>query len=280
MQIADKRRREAQEKAARSAEDTEEEQKVLNYLSTQAANLRTRTMNPQHGATFANGLVTNGMGATSTIVPGARPNFVNLSNLEQNSLGHGGSSRGSSVGHRRGDSFGGGFSGPLAPASPYETVHSNSLSSLGAGDTRTPDKHMAALRTTLGVDFIDDGPLRGPVLGDQGTRIRDPTQVPLGAGNGPAGAAALPDLLREVQEEQMRLKAQFAQQLEGYGREGSHNMHGDPNGAEKWSAEERRAAADQLAHVEVLSGPFLLGCHFVVVLVGLVNQYIRSLKCL
>lgn len=255
MQIAEKRRRDAEEKAVRRAEDTEEERKVYNYLSTQAAHLRTRTMNPQQAAAFANGALTDSMVGNSTTISGARPNYVNLSRHEQHSIGLDRSSCDSSAGHLKGDShgsLGGGLSGPMAPNSlPHRAEHSNSLSSLGAGDSRAHDQHMAALRTTLGgVDFIDNGPLRGPARVDHGTRIQRPAQ--LGSGDGSAGAAALPDLLREVQQAQKRLKAQFAAQLEGYGPETSQK---GPQKAAQWSVEERQAATQQLAHVEVCYPP-------------------------
>lgn len=260
MQVAEKKRRDAEEKAAKRAEDTEEERKVLNYLSTQAAHLRTRTMNPQQAAEVSNGLVADGAVGTSTTISGARPNYVNLSRPERRSVGLNWSSRDSSAGHITGhadESQGGGFSGPMgpgaAPPSAPSARHedSSSLPSSAAGDSRSHDQHMAALRTTLGVDFIDDGPLRGPVREGHGTqtqRLAQQPQLSSRSAARPAGAAALPDLLREVQQEQMRLKAQFAEQLEGYGPAASH---AGPHRTTQWPDEERRAATQQLAHVEV-----------------------------
>jgi hypothetical protein len=255
LQIAEKKRREAEEKAAKRAEDTHEEKKALNYLSTQAAKLETRAMNLGNGNGFVQ--ATDTVGGTSPVVPGTRPNFVNLARLEQQRLGLDEESRDGSTGLGRGDSFGSIFSGPLGPTgSLNHATNSNSFSSLGAGDTKAHERHLAALQTSLGTDFIDDSPLRGPVNPGKrypqraGAQISPQPQVP-GASGAPTAPTALPDLLRDMQESRMRLKAQFAEQLEEYGPEGSQNRNVRLEAPQKRAEEERMAAAEQLAHVEV-----------------------------
>lgn len=256
LQIAEKKRKEAEEKAAKRAEDTQEERKVLNYLSTQAAHLETRAMSPLVGGGFPQGSLPEGLATSTTVVPGTRLSYVDLTRPERRSFGTDESLLGSPTRHLRGASNGS-WSGPMGPAgSVQQPGHSNSLSSFGAGDSSAQDPHMTALNTVLGVDFIQDAPPRGNGSGPgpeaHTVRPHAPRWAQSGAEAADIGGTALPDLLREVQEDRMRLQAQHAEQLAGFAMEPSDRLPDDPDYEEHHLRKNQAAAAaEQLAYMEV-----------------------------